>query len=197
VKNYRLAFIVFVVCAALVAILVANGYNSIAKMTTVAVAKQDINPNEAATPTNVGITKIPKGAVNSSTVVDPKSLEGYSARGFIPAGTVLTTKFFQPVKDAGAEAALSLRPGLVGVALEANVDTTVGDEIRPGSRVNVISSKEGNSLTIASAAEVLTVKEKSVVVGLQKETADRLIAERQNKGQIVLELLPAKEGDET
>lgn len=186
----------FVVFAALAAITVVYTINNVAGMVPVAVAKGDIYSDTAVSPDNVGQSKVPRGAIQVDTVRDPIQLQGMSAKGYIPSGTVLRKSMFQSINSAGAVARLSLKPGYVALALQPDLDATCGGEVKPGCLVNVkCVRKDGSVQKIADSVDVLSAPEKSkgVVIALTETDADRLLAERPNS-TVVLELLPPKKG---
>ncbi|MGE5372397.1 MAG: SAF domain-containing protein [Solirubrobacterales bacterium] len=188
--NYRISFSVFVVCAALVALIMANAYHSVTKTTLVAVAKTDLAPAQAAQPKSIGMKRLPANALDSQTIVRPDLIKDRITRGFIPAGTVLRKSMFLPAGQAGAAAQLS--PGTVAIALDADIHTTCADEIRNGSFVTVFSARGGSVNVITEKTRVLSISKerKAVVLELTPEAAHLMAAERQGHGQIVLCLLP-------
>lgn len=204
-RNYRLMFFLFVVCAAIAAIIAVVTLNRASGLAQAAVAAANISEDEVASSRNVGTAKIPQAAVQSDTAASPADLQGMAARGFIPAGTVLRRSMFQKISASGAEAKLSLEPGLVAVALPVGLDTTVGGEVRAGCRVDVAAvKKDGSMVAVASGVEVLSVPDtssqnqnslKGVVLGMQKGAADQLLAlEKASGSSIVMELLPPPVG---
>jgi Flp pilus assembly protein CpaB len=147
-------------CALIAASLAAYYYNKMAGMVTVAVAMQEIQADDMASPKNVGPGKTPRGALQSDTVINPSDLAGMAAKGYIPAGTVLRKSMFQPMSEAGVPAKLATMPGKVAIALPADINVTVGGVIKPGDRVTIKASEKGRTEILVSEATVLTVPQK-------------------------------------
>ncbi len=192
-KNYRVYFVLFIIFATLAAGSAAISYNRIAGMVTVAAARQDLSPDEAASEQSIGTMKIPRGALQSDTIRVPESLKGYAARGYIPSGTVLRKSMFRPSTSVAAK----LKPGQVAIAIENNINTTVGNNIRPGNKVNITATvktdtkNEGKAELIASDVEVLSLNDKAVTVALDQNASNAYIEAKANKN-IDFALLPAR-----
>lgn len=188
-KNYRLMFGLFLLFAALTAVIFAYGYDSITRKTTVAVALEDIMPNQAASPANVGSARFPIGGIQVDTVLRPVELKGMAARGYIPKGTILRKSMFQPVEEAGASAILSLKKGLVAIALPPSIDTTCGGQVKQGCLVDVkIVGQDGSIITIPGVEVLAADQTKGVVIGIDQTSADTILRLR-NRTQIVLQLV--------
>jgi hypothetical protein len=199
-KNYRLMFGLFVLLAAIAAIIAAGSLSRATGTSQVAIASINIAADDAATVKNIGDAKIPQAAVQPDTALSLQDLQGMAAKGFIPAGTVLRKSMFQNISMAGAEAKLSLEPDLIAVALPVSLDTTIGGEIKAGSHVDIdVVTKEGALVTVAGNVEVLTIPDltqtsntgKGVVLGMQKSVADQMVTLEKSNGNVVLELLPS------
>ena len=191
-------FVLFVVFAAIAAVSVAWGFNNMAGLTAVAVAQGDILADEAASPGKLGTTKIPKGAVQLDTIRNPMDLKGYSARGFVPAGTVLRKSMFQPIEKAGTVAKLSLMPGKKAIALDPTLNTTCGGSLKAGCYIDIWAlGKDGSVDLMGEDIEVLSVPEQSsgVVIAVDDETAERIFRAH-NSSSFVATLLPPEEVNE-
>lgn len=196
-KNYRIFFVAFIFFAAIAAISAAYGYSKVAGMVDVAVAQSDILPDEIVSSKNISLGKTPQGAMNIDSVKSPAELKGMTARGYIPSGTVLRLSMFRPEGKAGAAAKLA--PGQVALAVATDINTTCGDEIKAGSKVNIkvvkkLQNKDITIETVAENIEILSVKEKSVVLAIDKSLSESYINGK-SIGEIVFELLPTKGGD--
>lgn len=190
-KNYKTFFAAAILFAILTAIVAAYGYNTVAGVVDVVVAKRDIKADETMQPEALGYGKTPKGAILNDTVKNPAELQGMIAKGYIPAGTVLRKSMFQQVTSAGARA--KLQPGYVALAFDKDLNTSCSDQILPGSLVNIKSfNKDDSVVDVASEIEVICITEKGVVIAVPEELSDSVI-EQKNIGVIVLELLPQKE----
>lgn len=187
-QNYRKSFMIFVILAAFAAIAAAYGYNSTAGEVSVVVAKSNIKLDQEAAG-NLISSKIPRGALQMDTVRQPTELEGYSARGFIPAGTVLRKSMFQ----LGGGVSAKLKPDQVAIAVPTNLDTTCAEKLSPGNHVNIrIANKQGDTVTcqeIADNVEVISVNEKGVVLAVDKSYANSFILGKSQT--VVLEILPS------
>lgn len=192
-KNYKTFFAAAILFAILTAIVAAYGYNTVAGVVDVVVAKRDIKADEPMLPEALGYGKTPKGAVVSDTVRNPAELQGMVAKGFIPAGTVVRKSMFQAVSTAGARAKLEL--GYVALAFNKDIDTSCSDQILPNSLVNIKSfNKDGTVVDVASEIRVICVTEKGMVLAIPEEISGEVIMQK-NIGTIVFELLPQKEGE--
>lgn len=192
-KNYKTFFAAAILFAILTSIVAAYGYNTVAGVVDVVVAKRDIKADETMQPEALGYGKTPKGAILSDTIRNPAELQGMIAKGYVPAGTVLRKSMFQQVTAAGARA--KLKPGYVALAFNKDLDTSCSDQILPNSLVNIKSfNKDGTVVDVASEIEVICITEKGVVMAVPEELSDSVI-EQKNIGVIVLELLPQKEGE--
>lgn len=193
-KNYKTFFAAAILFAILTAIVAAYGYNTIAGVVDVVVAKRDIKADETMQPEALGYGKTPKGAILNDTVKNPAELQGMIAKGYIPAGTVLRKSMFQTVTTAGARA--KLKPGYVALAFNKDLDTSCSDQILPNSSINIKSfNKDGTVVDVASEMQVICVTEKGIVLAIPEELSDSVI-EQKNIGTIVFELLPQKEEGE-
>jgi len=195
-KNYKLFFIGTVVFALIAAAIFAYGYNNVNRMVNVAVAGTDIHPDETATPQNVVLGKTPRGALQSDTILKPSELANMCAKGYIPAGTILRKSMFQPVAKAGIPAKLAAMKGRVALAIPSDIETTVGETIRPGDAVDIMASVKGQTVKVGTDVTVLAVpreESKAVVLAVTPKEADNILSAQSDGKSIALLLLPVNE----
>jgi len=156
-RGYRIWVIVAVVCALGAAYLSMRTIQGYVGQTSVIVAAKDLSPDQVITANDLQWATYPKGALYRDTVLDPSQAEGYVAKGFVPAGTVLRGSMLAP----GYTAAIPGRLAQLGkdgtkyfaLALPENVLTTVGGQVFTGEHVDVYLT--GNTTPLAQDATVL------------------------------------------
>lgn len=120
----------------------------------VVVAAQDIDARTLLTPDLLSMTEIPRKYVHDSYIFNPADLEDYVAITNIQAGQIVQKNMI----DANA----GLQPGFRAVALAADQVSSVGGNVRPGNRVDVVVSfvdanETGQTLILMKNVEVLAV----------------------------------------
>jgi Flp pilus assembly protein CpaB len=192
-SNWKVVFPVFLILALIFGIGFWNYMRSIGGNVEVAVARVDINlDDELSVPINVGVGEMQIGSLYSDTIRSAEQLKGKSARGFIPAGTVLRESMLQAAVGPIAR----LKAGYVAVSVPNTINTTVAGAVKPGNSVRIkIIDKESppNEKACIEPVEILAVNEKGVVVSLDKAEA-RVLEEAKVGFVIDFELLPAKKG---
>ncbi|MFX4261191.1 SAF domain-containing protein [Pelotomaculum propionicicum] len=198
-KNYKTFFIAAVFCAVMAALVGVYGYNTVAKMATVAVASKDIMADEIASDKNITIGKEPAGSLKEDSIRNMSDLKGMVAKGYIPAGTPLRKSMFMANAGAGVAARLGTLDGnLVAVAVPESTDTSVGGSLKRGDKVTVKSaSRAGAKETLSPKAEVLDVPNKetgvtAVLLALTPAEAERIAQARATTQTVWCELLPVR-----
>lgn len=120
----------------------------------VVVAAQDIDARTLFTPDLLTMTEIPRKYVHDSYIFNPVDLQDYVAITNIQAGQIVQKNMI----DANA----GLQPGFRAVALAADQVSSVGGNVRPGNRVDVVVSfvdanDAGQTLILMKNVEVLAV----------------------------------------
>lgn len=197
-SNWKMVFPVFLILALILGVGFWFYMRNIGGNVEVAVARVDINlDDEVSIPVNVGVGEIQVGSLYNDTIRSASQLKGKSAKGFIPAGTVLRESMLQPAVGPIAR----LKNGNVAVSVPNTINTTVAGAIKPGNivRIKIINKASTIDKTppmeIASIeqVEILAVNEKGVVVSLN-EAGARTLEEAKVGYTIDFELLPTKKG---
>ncbi len=193
-SNWKVVFPVFLILALILGFGFWNYMRNIGGKVEVAVARVDINlDDELSIPANVGVGEMQVGSLYRDTIRAAGQIKGMSAKGFIPAGTVLRESMLQPAVGPIAR----LKAGNVAVSVPNTINTTVAGAVKPGNIVRVkVIDKEAPATEKAciEPVEILGVNEKGVVVSLDEAGAK--ILEEAKVGCVVdFELLPAKKGD--
>lgn len=193
-SNWKVVFPIFLILALILSFGFWNYMRNIGGKVEVAVARVDINlDDELSIPANVRVGEMQVGSLYSDTVRSADQLKGKSAKGFIPAGTVLRESMLQPAVGPIAR----LKSGNVAISVPNTINTTVAGAVKPGNivRVKVIDQKAPpTEKACIEPVEILGVNEKGVVVSLD-EAGARILEEAKAGYTIDFELLPAKKGD--
>lgn len=188
-----------ILCAVMAALVGVYGYNTVARMTTIAVASKDIVVDEIAGETNVAIGKEPAGSLKDDSVRSVSELKGMVAKGYIPDGTPLRRSMFMTSAGAGVAARLGALDGnLVAIAVPESVETSVGSSLKRGDKVTVKgATRAGAKETLSPKAEVLDVPDKetgvtAVLLALSPAEAERIAQARATSQTVWCELLPVR-----
>jgi len=186
-RNYKALIAVAAVCAIATGILFTNEWKNYMDTKDVLCAAVEIQPGKELGSKEVRVEPKNEKDLPSDVVYSLAELEGKAPRGVIPTGTVLRQAMFKPIEQFGAEGMLSEYPGRKAISFDLNIDTTVGGEIKSGSRVDIhailsnASSQETHGV-IAENAPILLVATPSpenknsgaVVVALTQPEIDKV-----------------------
>lgn len=195
-KNYRLMLLIGLICGGLAAFGAVTAVNQKVGAVPAVVAAKDIEGHQVLAAGDVTVVPVPKAALYKDTLPAVGQAVGQVARGFIPAGTVIRASMLLPPAKAGISGLLSDYPGLVALAVKADIETNLAGVLQPGDKVQVMArykdAKGGRYEVLASSAPVLVVNDKGVLLGLTPEENSRYQQALAGGAAISFALLPGK-----
>lgn len=145
-SRSRLFLVLAFVCAAVAAGATAWLLHVFLPQRTVLVAAVDIAPRSQVHVSAVRKVSLPAAGVPGDAMTSEAALSGKAARGFIPAGTVLREAMFQPRWSMGAAGSLAeIGSEYRLVALPVSLDTSVGNCVAAGDRIDLYAVKKDGS----------------------------------------------------
>ncbi|GEA16302.1 hypothetical protein E308F_25460 [Moorella sp. E308F] len=176
-KNYRLMLLIGLICGGLAAFGAVTAVNQKVGAVPAVVAAKDIEGRRALAAGDLTVSLLPRSALYKDALASVSQAVGQVARGFIPAGTVMRASMLLPPDKAGISGILSEYPGLVAVAVKVDIETNLAGALQAGDKVQVIARHKdaggGRHEVVASAAPVLAVNDKGVILGLTPEENGR------------------------
>lgn len=152
---------------------------------------------QAGTTPNISqVANLPKVKKDlpEDVIVDLESIQGKALKGIIPKGTVLRGALFQDIEKFGLESRLNEYPGRQAFAFPETLDTTVGWQIKPGSKVNIHIFSEENTSILKEVPVLVTMNSKqgqgAVVLALTETEIKTLMTGFVNKAEFKFTLLP-------
>jgi pilus assembly protein CpaB len=170
----------------------------------VVVAKANIAPGEALTPSHITLTPWPKNSLLPGSLRSPKDAEGRIAKSSIVAGEPILDSKLAPAGQGGLMPVL-VPNGKRGVSIVVEAATQKSGFVVPNSRVDVVvtMTPQGSSdkrarivlqdVTVLAADQTVEMKDNkpvtmtTVTLALSPEEAERL-ALAQNDGRVTLAL---------
>ncbi|AEG58945.1 Flp pilus assembly protein CpaB [Desulforamulus ruminis] len=204
-RNYKVMLILGAVFALLTAVAASYEWKKIAGNKDVLVAAVDIGPGVELTAKEIVTKPKNKRDLPQDTVYSITDLQGKAPRGVIPQDTVLRQSMFKPMESFGAEGMLKDYPGRKALAFGRDLDTTVGDQVQSGSRVDIHAIITGaingaeKKKTVAENVPVLLVtatantqnkSSAAVVVALTPEEIDKIMLAHAESAKFLFTLLP-------
>jgi Flp pilus assembly protein CpaB len=187
---------------ALVAALAAAGVlRSYLKLTDVVVAARDILPDRVIAAEDVTVASLPlRAAGGSASGID--EVAGKVCRGYVPAGMTVPLQSLSDAAAAGVSGRLAAYPGTAAMALNAAVDTTVGNSLLVGNKVDVygiLKEKAGMRLLAAAVPVLVTPAAeggsgsaaKAVVVAVTPDQSSSILSARSEGADLVCVLRKA------
>lgn len=128
-------------------------------MVAIAVALTDV---PLGTPLQVGMLgakPIPSAYVDTRQVrwEDRERITGVRVTGSVRAGETLMWSDLATASDERRDLSSLVRPGMRGVTIQANVQSSFGGLLRPGDRVDVLLSYSGSAPTAGAGGGSVTI----------------------------------------
>lgn len=217
VTKSRFFLVLAFACAVVAAGAAAWLLHNFLPQKTVLVAAADIAPRSQVHVTAVLKVSLPAAGVPGDAMTNEAALSGKVARGFIPTGTVLREAMFQPRWSAGAAGSLAeIGPEYRLVALPVSLDTSVGNCVAAGDRIDLyVVKKDGshglvvaNTLVFSGPGSPSSPPAKgigtlggqteqkgveAVILILPESDVDRVVGALSEGGRLIAVLRPLKE----
>ncbi|CEP67162.1 Pilus assembly, Flp-type CpaB [Moorella glycerini] len=195
-KNYRLMLTIGLICGGLAAFGAVTAVNQKVGAVPAVVAAKDIEGHQVLAPGDLTVVPVPRAALYKDALPAVSQAVGQVARGYIPAGTVMRASMLLPPAKAGASGLLSDYPGLVALAVKADIETNLAGVLQPGDKVQVMArykdARGGRYEVLASSAPALVVNDKGVLLGLTPEENGKYQQALAGGAVISFALLPGK-----